>query len=54
VTKTSGPPHAPTFEIAVSLAEGAPATATGSSKRAAEQAAAERLLARLITQYEQP
>jgi ribonuclease-3 len=54
VIKTSGPPHAPTFEIAVSLAEVAPATATGSSKRAAEQAAAERLLARLVSRNEQP
>lgn len=54
VTRTSGPPHAPTFEIAVSLADLAPATATGSSKRAAEQAAAEQLLTRLVTQNEQP
>jgi ribonuclease III len=54
VTRTSGPPHAPTFEIAVSLAEVASETATGSSKRAAEQAAAERLLARLATRDEQP
>ena len=42
-----GPPHAPTFEVAVSLADGDSATATGGSKRAAEQAAAEQLLARL-------
>jgi ribonuclease III len=54
VTGTSGPPHAPTFEIAVSLADVAKVTATGSSKRAAEQAAAERLLARLTTEVEQP
>jgi ribonuclease-3 len=47
VTRMSGPPHAPTFEIAVSLADVAKVTATGSSKRAAEQAAAEQLLARL-------
>jgi ribonuclease-3 len=53
VTGTSGPPHAPTFEIVVSLADIAEVTATGSSKRAAEQAAAERLLARLA-EAEQP
>jgi ribonuclease-3 len=47
ITATSGPAHAPTFEVAVSLADGGSATATGSSKRAAEQAAAEQLLARL-------
>jgi ribonuclease-3 len=44
---TSGPAHAPTFEVIASLAGVASATATGGSKRAAEQAAAERLLARL-------
>jgi ribonuclease III len=54
VTKMSGPPHAPTFEIAVSLADVADVTATGSSKRAAEQAAAERLLARLADQTKAP
>jgi ribonuclease-3 len=47
VTGSSGPAHAPTFEVAVSLADGDSATATGGSKRAAEQAAAEQLLARL-------
>jgi ribonuclease-3 len=47
VTGTSGPAHAPTFEVAVSLADLSTATATGGSKRAAEQAAAEQLLARL-------
>jgi ribonuclease III len=47
VTGTSGPAHAPTFEIAASLGDLASATATGGSKRAAEQAAAELLLARL-------
>jgi ribonuclease III len=47
VTRTFGPAHAPTFEIAASLGDFASATATGGSKRAAEQAAAERLLARL-------
>jgi ribonuclease-3 len=47
VIATSGPAHAPTFEVAVSLADLGSATATGSSKRAAEQAAAEQLLVRL-------
>jgi ribonuclease-3 len=47
VTGSSGPPHAPTFEVAVSLLDGDSATATGGSKQAAEQAAAEQLLARL-------
>jgi ribonuclease III len=54
VTRTSGPPHAPTFEIAASLADVAQVTATGGSKRAAEQAAAERLLARLAGEAETP
>jgi ribonuclease III len=47
VTGTSGPAHAPTFEVTVSLADIASATATGGSKQAAETAAAEQLLARL-------
>ena len=47
VTATTGPAHAPTFEVAVSLGDLGSATATGGSKRAAEQAAAEQLLARL-------
>jgi ribonuclease III len=47
VTGSFGPPHAPTFEVAVSLVDGDSATATGGSKQAAEQAAAEQLLARL-------
>jgi ribonuclease III len=54
VTATSGPAHAPTFEIAVSLADRATATASGTSKRAAEQAAAERLLVRLASETEAP
>jgi ribonuclease-3 len=47
ITATTGPAHAPTFEVAVSLGDLGSATATGGSKRAAEQAAAEQLLARL-------
>jgi ribonuclease III len=54
VTATSGPAHAPTFEVAVSLADVGSATATGGSKRAAEQAAAEQLLARLRAPAEAP
>jgi ribonuclease-3 len=49
VINMSGPAHGPIFEIAVSLPNGDSATATGGSKRAAEQAAAEQLLARLNT-----
>jgi ribonuclease-3 len=52
VVDRSGPPHDPIFEIAVSLPDGDSATASGGSKRAAEQAAAERLLARLSTRSE--
>lgn len=54
VIATSGPPHAPTFEVAVVLADVGSATATGGSKRAAEQAAAEQLLARLSVSAEAP
>ena len=54
VTRTSGPAHAPTFEIVVALADVASATATGGSKRAAEQAAAEQLLAELSARTEAP
>jgi ribonuclease III len=54
ITGTSGPAHAPTFEVAVSLAAAGSATATGGSKRAAEQAAAEQLLARLSAPDEAP
>jgi ribonuclease-3 len=42
-----GPPHAPEFSIEVSLPGIAGVLASGSSKRSAEQAAAERLLASL-------
>jgi len=42
-----GPPHAPRFTIEVRLENGAAAKAEASSKRAAEQAAAQALLARV-------
>jgi ribonuclease-3 len=45
---TSGPDHARHFTVAASIAGGAPATATASSKRAAETRAAAALLDRLI------
>jgi ribonuclease III len=47
LVQTAGPDHAPEFEVAVAVAELPPAHGRASSKRAAEQAAAERLLARL-------
>jgi ribonuclease-3 len=46
VTEQSGPPHAPHFVIRVIVGD-ASATGAGSSKRAAEQAAASALLALL-------
>jgi ribonuclease-3 len=45
--RTEGPPHEPLFVVEVEVAARPPAAATGRSKRAAEQAAAEMLLARL-------
>ena len=42
-----GPAHAPMFSIEVSLADRTPASASGPSKRAAEQAAAEAMLEEL-------
>ncbi|MEQ9517905.1 MAG: ribonuclease III [Parvibaculum sp.] len=42
----SGPDHAPEFEVKVSVADIAPVVASGSSKRVAEQAAAEAMLLR--------
>lgn len=47
VVATSGPPHATTFTVEVALAGQPPLTATGSSKRAAERAAARRMLEQL-------
>jgi len=44
---TEGPPHDPIFDIEVSLPDHAPAQGRGSSRRAAETAAAAALLARL-------
>ena len=41
---TSGPAHAPCFEVQVALADFPPTTASASSKRQAEQAAAKALL----------
>ncbi len=46
-TERHGPAHAPVFTIEVSLQGQAPASASGPSKRAAEQAAAQALLARI-------
>ncbi|MGB3244054.1 MAG: ribonuclease III [Sulfitobacter sp.] len=46
-TNRSGPDHAPVFTIAAELDNGAKASATAPSKRAAEQAAAATLLAQL-------
>ncbi|MBD3664604.1 ribonuclease III [Sulfitobacter aestuariivivens] len=48
-TDRSGPDHAPVFTISARLENGASAVATAPSKRAAEQAAAKRLLAQLET-----
>jgi ribonuclease III len=47
VVEVEGPAHAPRFEVVVSVAELPPAKAVAGSKRAAEQAAAEQLLAAL-------
>ena len=47
VIATTGPSHAPIFEVEVKLQEQAPQTGTGSSKRAAEQEAATKMLAKL-------
>ncbi len=47
VVNREGPAHAPEFTVEVASEDGRAATATGASKRAAEQAAAEALLAQL-------
>jgi ribonuclease III len=47
VAAVAGPAHAPRFDVSVSLAGFTPGRAVAGSKRAAEQAAAEQLLARL-------
>ena len=47
LTDTSGPAHAPLFEVQVSLVDYPPMTASATSKRQAEQAAAKALLAAL-------
>lgn len=50
IVATSGPEHDKTFEVAVFLEERRLAQATGRSKRAAEQAAAERALSILVAE----
>ena len=47
ILSRSGPDHQPEFEVAVTVAGLAPATGIGRSRRAAETAAAQALLARL-------
>ncbi len=47
VVERSGPAHAPTFAVSVTVEGAAPESARGSTKRAAERAAAAVLLARL-------
>jgi ribonuclease-3 len=51
VAAVAGPAHAPRFDVSVSLAGFAPGRAVAGSKRAAEQAAAEQLLARLEAEH---
>lgn len=47
VVAIEGPAHAPSFEVEVALADAPPVRASATSKRAAEQAAAQTLLERL-------
>jgi ribonuclease III len=51
VAAVAGPAHAPRFDVSVSLAGFAPGRAVAGSKRAAEQAAAEQLLAHLVAAH---
>lgn len=48
--ETTGPAHDPRFVVAVTVQGIAPATGTGTSKRKAEQMAAETLLAKVTGQ----
>jgi ribonuclease-3 len=52
VVEVAGPAHEPRFEVSVQVGDRPPASATAGSKRAAEQAAAERLLAEILTEGE--
>ncbi len=52
VVEVAGPAHEPRFEVSVRVGDRTPASATAGSKRAAEQAAAERLLAEILTEGE--
>jgi len=47
VLESSGPPHDPVFTVSVTVEGHAPSKASGRSKRAAEQAAADAFMARL-------
>jgi ribonuclease-3 len=47
VLESSGPPHDPIFTVSVTVEGQEPTSASGRSKRAAEQAAAEAFMARL-------
>lgn len=47
LVRRSGPPHEPVFEVAVAIEGMEPATGSGRSKRDAERAAAEAMLARV-------
>ncbi len=49
VVEVAGPAHEPRFEVSVQVGDLPPASAVAGSKRAAEQAAAERLLGALPT-----
>lgn len=51
LTDTSGPAHAPRFEVEVTLADYPPMTASASSKRQAEQSAAKALLDSVAPDY---